>query len=325
MSNNIKNTTDRIKITTLLIDYGFYVVLIMIFIVFSIITDRFFTLRNIANLLLHAAPLLVLTTGITFVLISGEFDLSVGSVAFLAASIGCLGIVKKLVSIPLGISIIFLVGLSLGIVNGLVVTRLKVPSFIATLGMLIGGRGLGLMLTGTSAHLFLPKAVWYFSKVRVGPLYVEFIIALGIAIICQIILTKTPFGKKIYAMGDNQTAAERIGINLNSMKLAVFAISGFLASIAGYLHVTQAIALHSQSAYGWEFIAISMAVIGGVSLFGGRGNIIPGVIAGVLLIRMIDNGLVFLGASPYIYPLIEGLIIFSAIFVDSLKHHSRLT
>ena len=323
MNNKITNIIKGGKIASLFVNYGFYIVFVIIFIVFSITAKRFLTIHNIANLLLHSAPLLVLTTGVTFVLISGDFDLSIGSVAYLAASVGCLLIVEKLVSIPLGILIIFLIGISLGIVNGLVVTQLKVPAFIATLGMLIGGRGLGLMLTGTRAHLFLPQAMWGFGKIRVGPLYIEFIVALAIAIICQIILAKTPFGRKIYAMGDNQKAAQRIGIKLDSMKLTVFVISGFLASVAGYLHVTQAIAVHSQSAYGWEFTAIAMAVIGGVSLFGGKGNIIPGVIVAVLLIMMIDNGLVFLGASPYIYPLVEGLIIFTAIFADSFKHYGK--
>jgi len=303
---------------------AFFILFALLFIGFGLLEKRFFLIENIATILLQSAPYMIMASGVTFVFISGDFDLSVGSVSFFAVGVGGLAISAKLVNTTTGILIMMALGLILGLINGLIITKLRIPGFITTLGMLIGVRGLGLTFTGQRATLFLPKALRGFSRVKLGPLYAEFYIAIAIMVICHIILQQTPFGRKIHAMGDNEKAAERLGIKIPVMKIAVFTISGFLAAASGIIYITQAGSVHSQFAYGWEFITISMAVIGGVSLFGGKGKLIPGVLIGVLLIMMIDTGLVYMGASPYVYPLVRGVIIFIAIFADSFKQKRAL-
>lgn len=312
-------TKERRGASIFLINNAFFLLFALLFVGFGLIEKRFFSIENIATLLLQSTPYMIMASGITFVFVSGDFDLSVGSVSFFAVGVGGLAIAAKIVNTATGICIMMGLGLVLGLINGLIITKLHVPGFITTLGMLIGIRGFGLTFTGQRATLFLPAAMREFSRVKIGPLYAEFYIAIAIMVICHLILARTPFGRKIYAMGDNEKAAERIGINIPVMKIAVFTISGFLAASSGIIYITQAASVHSQFAYGWEFITISMAVIGGVSLFGGKGKIIPGVLIGVLLVMMIDTGLVYMGTSPYIFPLVRGAIIFIAIFADSFK------
>jgi len=162
-----------------------------------------------------------------------------------------------------------------------------------------------------------------FTRFKIGPFYYEVLIMLLVMAIGQIILTKTAFGKTVFAIGDNEKSAEHLGVNIKNMKLLLFTLSGFIASLAGIIYVTQIGYLHASFADGWEFTAISMAVIGGVSLFGGRGTILPGALLGVVLIVMLQNGLTIIGISPYVHPFITGLVIFLAILSDSFKNRYR--
>ena len=318
MTTKLSHNKSRL-ILNFIINNLFYIVFIAVFIYFSAASNKFLSVSNLSNLLLQCSYYGILVTGLSFVIISHDFDISVGSVAYVSMSVG-MNVISMGYPISIGLTLTLLVGIAMGFFNGIVITRLKVPAFIMTLGVLIAGRGIGHLLVADKGGITVPRIMTQFTKFRIGPLYYEVLIMLAIMAIGQIILSKTAFGKTIFAIGDNEKSAGHLGINIKNMKLLLFTLSGFIASLAGIVYVTQIGYLHASFADGWEFSAISMAVIGGVSLFGGRGTILPGALLGVVLIVMLQNGLTIVGISPYIHPFVNGIVIFLAILTDSFKN-----
>ena len=318
MTTKLSHNKSRL-ILNFIINNLFYIVFIAVFIYFSAASSKFLSVSNLSNLLLQCSYYGILVTGLSFVIISHDFDISVGAVAYVSMSVG-MNVISMGYPITIGLTLTVLVGIAMGFFNGIVITRLKVPAFIMTLGVLIAGRGIGHLLVAEKGGITVPIIMTQFTKFRIGPFYYEVLIMLAIMAIGQIILSKTAFGKTIFAIGDNEKSAEHLGINIKNMKLLLFTLSGFIASLAGIVYVTQIGYLHASFADGWEFSAISMAVIGGVSLFGGRGTILPGALLGVVLIVMLQNGLTIVGISPYIHPFVTGIVIFLAILTDSFKN-----
>jgi len=313
----------RVKISSFLLNYLFYLIFVLVFIFFSAINNQFYSISNISTILLQSAPYMFLVCGMSLVMISGDFDISVGSVAFISVSVGALVIEMGLGNTVLGVIIMLVTGSFLGLINGLLITRLNIPAFIVTLGILIGGRGLGLILIAEKGYIFIPDSLTLLSKIKAGPIFLEVIAAVILMSIIQLYLRRSSLGIKIFAIGDNEMAAQNVGVNVKQVKLLLFILSGFFASLGGLVYLTQVGNVHAQFASGWEFTAISMVVIGGISLYGGAGSLVPGALIGIILIIMIDNGLNIIGASPYLYPFIKGLIIFIAIFADSIKNLYR--
>lgn len=320
---NTKLASNKSKlILDFIVNNFFYFVFIAVFLYFSVTSSKFLTVSNLSSLLLQCSYYGILVTGLAFVIISKDFDISVGAVAYVSMSVG-MTVISKGYPITIGIILTLLVGIMMGFFNGFVITRLKVPAFIMTLGVLIAGRGVGHLLVAEKGGINVPKVMTDFTQLRIGPFYYEVLIMLAIMAIGQITLSKTAFGKTIFAIGDNEKSAEHLGIDIKNMKLLLFTLSGFIASLAGLVYVTQIGYLHASFADGWEFTAISMAVIGGISLFGGRGSIFPGGLLGVILIVMLQNGLTIVGISPYVHPFITGIVIFLAIFTDSFKNRNQ--
>lgn len=317
---NDNNKSKRFYVLKFFINYAFYFVFLLALIYFSLTNKEFYTVSNISTMLLQSAPYMFVICGLSLVIISGDFDISIGSVAFISVSLGALAMEMGFANTLTGVFIILATGAFLGFINGVLITRLKIPAFIVTLGVLIGGRGLGLTLIAEKGYIYIPDSLSRLSKMKVGPIFLEVIIAIILLTVIQIYLKRSAFGIKIFAIGNNEKAAQNIGINVRTIKLILFTLSGFFASLGGLVYLTQVGNVHTQFANGWEFTAISMVVIGGISLYGGIGSIVPGALMGVILIIMIDNGLNIIGASPYLYPFIKGLIIFVAIFADSFKN-----
>jgi ribose/xylose/arabinose/galactoside ABC-type transport system permease subunit len=221
-----------------------------------------------------------------------------------------------------GVGVIVFFGVILGAINGFIVVGLKVNPLITTLGMMIALRGAGLALTNAQVTP-LPRVMSSLGNLKLGPVFIDIPIALIIILLVHALHTRTQFGRQITAIGNGVDVSARLGIRVPAVTFYVFLLSGFLASIGGVFYMMQ-VGLHSSmQGTGMEFIAVASAVIGGISLFGGEGKIIPGVIFGVLTIQLIENGLNLLGASPYAYPFVRGSIIFIAMYADSLKTRMR--
>ena len=287
---------------------------------FGLLSPKFLTAANLSHLLVQASSTAVIGVGVTFVLLTAGVDLSIGSIMFVAAAVaGKLALGGAPLAVTL--SAILGVGMVFGALNALLVTRLGILAFIATLGSLYVGRGFGLWLTQTRA-MNLPDSFLTLGTVRWVGVPLPLVISGGVVAVAHIVLTRTPFGRQIYAVGNNLAAARKGGLNTRRLLAAVYILSGLCAAIGGILSLAQLGAVSPTFGTNREFTAIAAAVLGGTSLFGGRGGVFPGTVLGAVLIQSVENGLVILNADPYLYPLVTAGIIFLAVLIDSTR--SRL-
>ena len=311
------------------------IALILLTAVFASLSPTFFTPASLLITTEHVATNAFLAIGITFVILTGGIDLSVGSILGLTGMIaGALideGLVLPLFGVRVYFVIWFLILLALvaatlmGAVNGLVITRLGVAPFIATLGLLYVARGLALLSNNGSTFPNLVGAVdlnntgfaWLGSGTIAGvPVPIWLMVAL--ALVAWFITTRTPFGRQVYAIGGNERAAELSGIRVKRIKLVVYMISGFCAGLGGLIVASQLIAAHPASGETFELNAIAAAVLGGTSLSGGRGSIL-GTLVGAFVIGVLADGLVNLGVSDFWQIVIKGVVIVSAVAIDQFQ------
>jgi ribose transport system permease protein len=288
---------------------------IVVLAVFGSLSDRFLDVQNFTNILIQASHIAILGIGMTFVLLTAGIDLSVGAVMYL--SVALLGIYLADASPILAVPAMMAVGALFGLVNAFFVVRLRVAAFIVTLATLFIGRGLALWVTETRM-VFYKDQVLSLARVEfLGVPWAIWVFAIVFAV-AWIVLNHTPFGRQVYAVGENPDAAAKAGINVPLVLTTVYAVSGACAGIAGFVSITQVGAAASSFAMEKEFAAVAASVLGGVSLFGGRGGV-AGTVFGAVLIQTVQNGLVIVNADPYIYPLVTSSIIFVAVFVDSQR------
>ena len=284
---------------------------------FAIRSEKFRDPWSLVNLLAQAAPTGVLAIGETFVLLTAGVDLSVGAIMFVAAAVG-----GKLALAGAPLPAVFLamaaIGLAGGALNALGAVALRLAPFVITLATLFLGRGIGLWITETRAMnlpgdlltagaervLGIPAPIWVFGLVLAA---------------AHLILSRTPFGRRLYAVGHDREAARKAGIPVGKHLAAAYCLCGLCAGVSAVLTLVQLGAVSPTFGKDKEFAAIAAAVLGGVSLAGGRGGVFPGAFIGSVLIQSIASGLVILDADPYIYPLITGAIIFTAVLLDSLR------
>jgi ribose/xylose/arabinose/galactoside ABC-type transport system permease subunit len=301
-----------------MLSYGFILVVALIFIGFSLSTGSFLTLGNIIEMIHGAVPMLILASGLALVVMTGNIDISVGSLTFVTAALGSVLMVRHGVPPAIAIPVIIAAGASCGALNGFIVSILKVNSFIATLGTLFALRGIALLLTRARV-ISMPEVLRGLGHTRIGPVFADILIALGFVFFVYFLHARTSFGRHLVATGGEAEVAKRMGVRVLRVTFLAFLLSGLFASIGGIFSILQLGAVTLHMGRGLEFTAIAAIVIGGISLFGGRGSIIPGVLLGVITLAIIENGLIHLGASPYAYPFVRGGIIFIAMYADSLK------
>jgi ribose transport system permease protein len=284
---------------------------------FGLLSPRFFTGANLLNIVVQSSSTAIVAIGMTFVLLTAGVDLSVGATMFVAAAVAGK---MALGGVPLGLALaaILLIGLACGAVNAFFITRLRLIAFVVTLATLYLGRGFGLWLTETRA-MNLPSSFLAIGTGRVLHVPLPVLILTVVLALAHFVLTRTPFGRQVYAVGQDVEGARKAGINTGVILAAVYVISGFCAGVGGILALAQLGAVSPTFGTNKEFSAIAAAVLGGTSLFGGRGNVFPGTLLGALLIQSVENGLVILDADPYLYPLITSGIIFLAVFTDSAR------
>lgn len=312
-----------------------FIALILLLIVFSILIPNFLSPHNIILMSKHVVLYALLGIGMTFVIVTGGIDLSVGSIVGLAGMIAGGLIYEGLVLNPLGVTIYFSIpivilitlifGTLMGGVNGFLITKFNVPPFIATLGLLYVARGLALLrsdgstypslsgnpengntgfaLLGSGTILGLPISIW---------------VMILFGVIAVYIFRKTPLGWHILAVGGNEKAASISGVRVNRVKYIVYMISGLCAAMVGLIVASQLGAAHPATGESWELNAIAATVLGGTSLAGGRGSI-GGTIMGAFVITVLNDGMVMMGISEFWQMVITGGVIVLAVIVDQLQ------
>ncbi len=294
------------------------ILFVAIFIIFGILSPKFFKYDNFENIATSASYIGIVAIGMTFVLLTGGIDLSVGSNMFLSASIA--GILIRDFGCPIWLALLSAVvtGLLYGAINAFFIVKLKILPFLVTLSTLVAGRGFGLLIT-KSQGVSLPESVSNWGAIRFAGIPLPVIIYAAIAIVAHLFLKHLPMGRQIYAIGNDAEAAKKAGINSERGITAVYIISGLLAGIAGIVSVSQMGIVNAGFGDGDEFDAIAAAVLGGTSLFGGVGTVFPGAIIGTILVQMVQAGLVYTQVDLYIQPLISAAVIFLAVFLDSIR------
>ncbi len=308
------------------------IALIVMAVALSLLSDKFLTFANQRNILLQISVNLCLSIGMTLVILTGGIDLSVGATLAFAGAFAA-GLLKNgLVLKTFGVVVQFtpwgaiiagiLAGVGLGWFNGIAITKFKLPPFVATLGMLSIGRGLTMLWTGgfpitelgpkfgfigAGFWLGVPMAVWI-SAVLVAVFY-------GIS-------RRTLLGRYIYAVGGSEKAAAFSGINVNRIKIWVYALGGGLAAVAGLIITARLDAADPKAGVGYELDSIAAVVIGGTSLSGGRGSIL-GTVLGCLIIGVLNNGLFLLDVSPFWQQVVKGFVILAAVAADKMGSRSE--
>ncbi|MDO1445491.1 ribose ABC transporter permease [Rhodocytophaga aerolata] len=290
----------------------------MLCIVLSVITPNFLTLTNISVIVKQVSINALLAFGVTFVIITGGIDLSLGSIVavtgVVAASFAHPDTYPLLVPLAIGL----LVGIAFGAFNGFIVTKAKVPSFIVTLGTMTIGRGLALILSKGRPVSNLSDSFNFIGGGSIAGIPLPIILLGVVFIICLLLLKKTTIGRYIYAIGGNEQAAKASGIDVNNIKLFVYTLSGALAALAGIVLASRITTGQPNIGAGFELTAIAAAVIGGTSTSGGVGSI-TGTLLGALLIGVISNSLDLLNVSSYYQQVIMGAIIIVAVSIDTIS------
>ncbi len=312
---NTVNFTKQIKYKEILLKYKMFLILLVMIVGMTFASDFFLTSRNIVNIIRQISINAIIATGMTFVIITGGIDLSVGSILAVSGVLAAYMVKNTAAPLWIIVAISILAGGVCGVANGLIISRLNVPPFISTLALMTACRGLAYRIAGgrpivdlsekflsigRGKFLSIPNPIWFMI----------FILAIGF-----LILQKTKFGRFVYYIGDNEEAARVSGISVKAVKTTVYTLAGLCAGFAGVILSSRINSGQPQAGLTYELDAIAAVVIGGTSLSGGIGTI-SGTLVGAFIIGIINNGMNLLNVSPFNQMIAMGLVILGAVILD---------
>lgn len=305
------------RIADLALRHATLLIFVAVLLWFGAQAPGFVSPQSLANIVKQSAFIGIAAIGITFVLLTGGIDLSVGSVMYLAPLVA--GFVMRDLGIGVtgGLCTAILVGVLLGALNAAVIVGLRIIPFIVTLATLFAYRGFGAWLTSSQQFDF-DADMRTFGLASLGPVPMPIVVFALLALLAHTTLSRTTFGRQIYAVGNDAEAARKAGLPVASIQARVYVISGACAGLAGFVVISQIGRLDAGFGEGREFDVIAAAVLGGASLFGGIGSAL-GAVVGATLIQAVKSGLVFTGVNLYLQPIAMAAIIFLAVLVDSLR------
>ncbi|HIC7645574.1 TPA: ABC transporter permease [Serratia liquefaciens] len=295
-------------------ELGLLAIIVVLYLVFSIYATGFISLNNQMNILRDAATIGIAAWAMTLIIISGEIDVSVGPmVAFISVILAYL--MQYAIPLPFALILALCLGAALGSVAGVLRGWFNVPSFVATLGLWSALRGMGLFMTNALPVPIDENDVLDWLGGQVLGLPVSAVIMLILFVVFQFISKKTAFGRSVYAIGGNASAAQLCGINVKRIRVLLFTLAGLLAAVTGILLAARLGSGNAGAASGLEFDVIAAVVVGGTALSGGRGSML-GTLLGVLVITLIGNGLVLLGINSFFQQVVRGVIIVLAVLAN---------
>jgi putative xylitol transport system permease protein len=302
---------------------GLFGALAVIWIVFALSSEFFFTKENILNILLQASNIGIVAAGLTVVVITAEIDLSVGSLEALAGAIAAIVIIRWELPVVIGIPLALGVAVLAGAISGVLTAKLRVVSFVSTLAMLGIAQGTAFLLTNGKSVFGFPDAYRKIGTSTILGIPTPAVIALCVFVALHLMLTRTRMGRRMFAVGGNAEAAAYAGIKVGRVKLIALMLSGFTAGIGGLILSSRLDAGNGLFGAGDLLGAVAAVVIGGTSLFGGMGSI-WGTATGVLIIATINNGMVLLNVQDFWQQIVVGWIIVGAVMLDQLAKSARL-
>ncbi len=300
---------------------------VILFLFFSVAAEHFLTTVALSNIMSFTSILGIIVVGVAMLMIAGEFDLSVGSTFAVASFVWALSMNAGLAPLP-AMLLALLVSAALGALNGIIVIRTGIPSFIATLGTMLAYRGIARALGGGDFAKYTESTPLLFTILNgaiepinqlfhpAGNLRVSIFWFVVIAVIFAIILRRARYGNWLYATGGNAEAARQQGVPVHRVKLMAFTITGLLAGVASVMQFSHRTSVDPLRGEGWELIAVAACVIGGVKLTGGVGTIF-GAVIGILLLQTLEQGLVLMGVSVQVFRAVAGLILMLSVILNS--------
>ncbi|MFJ8104433.1 substrate-binding domain-containing protein [Streptomyces sp. NPDC096132] len=326
-ADTLKSTTGAgggaAAVRRLLLDNGALTALIVLVIAMSALSGDFLTTDNLLNVGVQAAVVAILAFGSTFVIVSAGIDLSVGSVAALSATVLAWSATQHGVPVVAAVVLAVLTGIAAGLVNGFLIAYGKLPPFIATLALLSVGRGLSLVISEGSPIAF-PDSVSHLGDTLGGWLPVPLLVMIVMGLVAAFVLGRTYIGRSMYAIGGNEEAARLSGLRVQKQKLAIYALSGVFAAVAGIVLASRLSSAQPQAADGYELDAIAAVVIGGASLAGGTGKA-SGTLIGALILAVLRNGLNLLNVSAFWQQVVIGVVIALAVLLDTVRRKAGAT
>lgn len=298
------------------------IIFAVVLLYFGLQTPLFLGIENLGNIVKQSAFLGIVAIGITFVLLTAGIDLSVGSVMYLGALIA--GFVMRDLELGVTGGLVAAIGAGalLGAFNAVFIVGLGIVPFIVTLATLFAFRGFGAFLT-SSRQFDFPPGIRSFGLASVGGIPVPVLVFAAVAVAAHLLLTRTTFGRQVYAVGNDPASAVKAGIPVDRVRALVYVISGATAGLSGFILIAQIGRLDAGFGQGREFDVIAAAVLGGASLFGGVGTAL-GAVVGATLMQTVNTGLAFTGVNLYLQPILQAGIIFLAVLVDSLRQQRQL-
>jgi ribose transport system permease protein len=311
----------RSKLAELLLPNMTMIIFIAVFLYFGMQAPRFFGIESVTNIVKQASFIGIAAVGMTFVLLTAGIDLSVGSNMYLSAMAAGYLLQSPTLQNPWGVFLAIIVGLLAGIafgtVNAFCIVVLRITPFLVTLATLVAGRGLGTAIT-ESFGIEFPAPYLAFGASNLLGIPMPIVVFGFVVVTAHVVLSRTPFGRQIYAVGNDPEAARKAGIPVNRIVFAVYVICGLCAAIGGVTLIALIGRLNQTFGVGKEFDVITAAVLGGTSLFGGVGTA-WGAVVGSTLVQMVQSGMIFLRVDLYLQPMMLAAIIFLAILVDALR------
>lgn len=314
-----RDTGNRVKIGAILGKYGVYIALLVLFVSLSIASSSFLTVTNIFNILKQNSVYGILAVGMTFVIVTGGIDLSVGAIVAMSACFAA-SLAQDGTTTPIFVAILVgvLIGMGCGAFSGFFIAFANIPAFIATLATCTIARGIVYVFTDGRPVTGVSAAYKYIGRASWGPVPVAVVLYAAFLIAGTFLLKYTKYGRHVFAIGGNKQAATVSGIHVKRVEFLVYMISGFCAAFAGLLLSSRIQTGQPAGGDGYELDAITAAVIGGASLSGGKGSVF-GSFIGILVVGILTNGLDLLNVSSYYQQIIKGAIILLAVLADRKK------
>ena len=298
------------------------VVLLLMIIIASVASPYFLDMYNLQSLIRDLAFIGMIGIAQSLLLLIGELDLSVGKIASLCGILAGMMMVNYGINPWLALALALLLGLVFGCINGLIITKLRLNSMVATIGMQGVYGGINLVLTKGKAITGIPEDIYILGKGNLGPVPFPFVFCVGVLILILFMVKKTKTGRYIYAIGNSREAAKILGIKVDKIRVMIYAIVGLISSLAGILYVARFGSSQSAIGENWPMNSIAASVIGGVSLTGGIGNP-AGALIGAAIISIIQNMIVLFGVNVYWQSAVSGIVVVIAISFSSISEIMR--
>ena len=295
--------------------FNVFFILIGLFLLLSLLSKQFLTFPNLVNIAVHTSVTAITAVGVTYCMLAGGIDLSVGSIVALSSALSAGFIMKQGLPIYPSMIMALAVGVGLGAVSGLLIVKGGLPPFVATLAMMAVARGLTMVYTrGWTIPIMLAEFT-YWGTGQVGPFPMPVVVLAVVFVVAYIVLSRTKFGLYVYAVGGNVETARLAGINTELVTISVYMISGFTAAVAGIITAARLYSAQPNVAAGLELDAIAASVLGGTSLFGGVGGM-TGTLVGALIMSTLNSGLNLVEISSYYQKIVKGIVFILAVILD---------